>query len=98
MLFPCGKEARWGRHDAQDSIVLSMSNDLLCSSAQHDTHTHSARRGGGSSLLGRYDPVVESLGRSLEGREIECISVGRGELTAWIQHRQHLGETMADEQ
>ena len=51
---------------------------------------------GGS--LGRYDPVVESLGRTLEGREIECISVGRGELTAWIQHRQHPGETMAGEQ
>jgi hypothetical protein len=37
--IPCVKEARWGRHKAQDSIVLSMSNDLLCSGAQHDTHT-----------------------------------------------------------
>jgi len=37
--IPCVKEARWGRHEAQDSIVLSMSNDLLCSGAQHDTHT-----------------------------------------------------------
>jgi hypothetical protein len=38
--IPCVKEARWVRHEAQDSIVLSMSNDLLCSGAQHDTHTY----------------------------------------------------------
>jgi hypothetical protein len=38
--IPCVKEARWGRHEAHDSIVLSMSNNLLCSGAQHDTHTH----------------------------------------------------------
>ena len=37
--IPCIKEARWGRHETQDSIVLSMSNDLLCFGAQHDTHT-----------------------------------------------------------
>jgi hypothetical protein len=36
---PCVKEARWGRHEAQDLIVLSMSNNLLCSGAQYDTHT-----------------------------------------------------------
>jgi hypothetical protein len=39
-IIPCVKEARWwGRHEAQDLIVLSMSNDLLCFGAQHDTHT-----------------------------------------------------------
>ncbi len=38
-IIPCVKEARWGRHEAQDLIVLSMSNDLLCSGAQHDTHS-----------------------------------------------------------
>ncbi len=43
--IPCVKEARWGRHEAQDSIVLSMSNDLLCSGAQHDTHTHTSAAG-----------------------------------------------------
>jgi len=43
-----------------------------------------------------YNPVIESLGNTLEGREIECISIGNGKLTAWIQHRQHPGETMAE--
>ena len=50
-------------------------------------------RGG---AIGDYNPVVESLGQTLEGREMECISVGNGKLTAWIQHRQHPGETMAE--
>lgn len=50
-------------------------------------------RGG---ACGEYNPTVESLGASLEGREIECISIGNGKLTAWIQHRQHPGETMAE--
>jgi hypothetical protein len=45
----------------------------------------------------RYNPMIESLGLSLEGREIECISVGNGKNIAWIQHRQHPGETMAGE-
>eukprot|EP00522_Entomoneis_paludosa_P007843 CAMPEP_0172444896 /NCGR_PEP_ID=MMETSP1065-20121228/4908_1 /TAXON_ID=265537 /ORGANISM="Amphiprora paludosa, Strain CCMP125" /LENGTH=416 /DNA_ID=CAMNT_0013195641 /DNA_START=1 /DNA_END=1251 /DNA_ORIENTATION=+ len=39
---------------------------------------------------------VESLGQSLEGREIECISTGEGPLKCWIIHRQHPGETMAE--
>jgi hypothetical protein len=29
LLIPCVKEVRWGRYEAQDSIVLSMSNGLL---------------------------------------------------------------------
>jgi len=48
------------------------------------------------SACGEYNPTVESLGQTLEGREVECISIGNGELTAWIQHRQHPGETMAE--
>ena len=39
---------------------------------------------------------VESLGQSLEGREMECISVGEGKMVCWIIHRQHPGETMAE--
>lgn len=54
-----------------------------------------ARGGGGS--CGGYGPVIGSLGRTLEGREIECLSIGNGRLTAWVQHRQHPGETMAGE-
>jgi len=57
----------------------------------------SARISARGGSLERYDPVVESLGQTLEGREIECISIGNGKLAAWIQHRQHPGETMAGE-
>lgn len=47
-------------------------------------------------VASRYNPIIESLGQTLEGREIECISIGNGKLTAWILHRQHPGETMAE--
>ena len=39
---------------------------------------------------------VFSLGKTLEGREIDCISVGKGERVCWIVHRQHPGEPMAE--
>lgn len=40
--------------------------------------------------------TVESLGQSLDGRDIDCVMVGSGELVCWIIHRQHPGETMAE--
>lgn len=40
--------------------------------------------------------VVETLGQTLDGREIECVTVGAGSLSCWIIHRQHPGETMAE--
>ena len=40
--------------------------------------------------------TVESLGQSLDGREIEAVVVGTGDLVCWIIHRQHPGETMAE--
>lgn len=39
---------------------------------------------------------VGTLGQSLEGREMEFVTVGTGALTCWIIHRQHPGETMAE--
>jgi hypothetical protein len=39
---------------------------------------------------------VQTLVQSLEGREIECVSVGTGDLVCWIIHRQHPGESMAE--
>lgn len=39
---------------------------------------------------------VESVGQTLDGREIELITVGEGSLNCWIIHRQHPGETMAE--
>ncbi|KAL7471873.1 hypothetical protein ACHAXS_012177 [Conticribra weissflogii] len=46
--------------------------------------------------LAPYRPRVESLGQTLQGRELECISIGSGTTAAWIIHRQHPGETMAE--
>ncbi|KAL7543115.1 hypothetical protein ACHAXR_012414 [Thalassiosira sp. AJA248-18] len=48
------------------------------------------------SACSDYNPSVESLGQTAQGREMECISIGNGKLIAWIQHRQHPGETMAE--
>ena len=36
---------------------------------------------------------VRSLGQTIEGRDLECVSVGNGPLQAWAIHRQHPGET-----
>jgi murein tripeptide amidase MpaA len=49
------------------------------------------------SLISKCVPYanVETLGQTLEGREIECITTGTGSLACWIIHRQHPGETMA---
>lgn len=39
---------------------------------------------------------VRSLGQTLDGREMECVTVGTGSRTAWVIHRQHPGENMAE--
>jgi murein tripeptide amidase MpaA len=37
-----------------------------------------------------------SLGQSLDGQDIDCLTIGTGPLTAWIYARQHPGESMAE--
>jgi murein tripeptide amidase MpaA len=39
---------------------------------------------------------VETLGQTLQGREMECVQIGTGDTTCWIIHRQHPGECMAE--
>lgn len=39
---------------------------------------------------------VRSLGQSLDGRDMECVTVGTGPKTVWVIHRQHPGESMAE--
>ena len=36
------------------------------------------------------------LGRSIEGRTIDCLEMGEGETQVWLYARQHPGETMAE--
>jgi murein tripeptide amidase MpaA len=43
-------------------------------------------------------PGVEyrSLGKSLDGQDIDCLTVGEGPLNVWLYARQHPGESMAE--
>ena len=43
-------------------------------------------------------PGVEyhSLGKSHDGQDIDCLTLGEGDLTVWLYARQHPGETMAE--
>lgn len=42
------------------------------------------------------DGKVRSLGQTIDGREIDCVTVGNGPRVCWIIHRQHPGESMAE--
>ena len=37
-----------------------------------------------------------SLGKSLDGQDIDCLEIGEGPLTVWLYARQHPGESMAE--
>jgi len=37
-----------------------------------------------------------SLGKSLDGQDIDCLQMGEGPLNVWLYARQHPGETMAE--
>jgi len=37
-----------------------------------------------------------SLGKSLDGQDIDCLTLGEGDLNVWLYARQHPGETMAE--
>jgi len=39
---------------------------------------------------------LTSLGRTLDGREMDCLTLGEGPLNVWLYARQHPGESMAE--
>ncbi|NUT00314.1 MAG: carboxypeptidase family protein, partial [Sphingomonas sp.] len=43
-------------------------------------------------------PYVDyrSLGKSLDGQDLDCLTIGEGPLNVWLYARQHPGETMAE--
>ena len=43
-------------------------------------------------------PYVDysSLGKSLDGQDIDCLTIGEGDLNVWLYARQHPGESMAE--
>jgi murein tripeptide amidase MpaA len=37
-----------------------------------------------------------SLGKSLDGQDVDCLTIGEGQTTVWLYARQHPGESMAE--
>lgn len=37
-----------------------------------------------------------SLGKTLDGQDLDCLTIGEGETTVWLYARQHPGESMAE--
>ncbi|MGP1282307.1 MAG: M14 family metallopeptidase [Parasphingopyxis sp.] len=49
-----------------------------------------------SEIAGRDGVSHSSLGRTLDGRELDYFTIGTGDLSIWLYARQHPGETMAE--
>jgi murein tripeptide amidase MpaA len=49
-----------------------------------------------ASTAAKPGVAYKSLGRSLDGRPIDCLSLGEGPVQVWLQARQHPGESMAE--
>ncbi len=49
-----------------------------------------------TSVVGIADVGYASLGKSLDGQDIDCLTIGEGKLKVWLYARQHPGETMAE--
>ncbi|MDX3886291.1 MULTISPECIES: M14 family metallopeptidase [Edaphosphingomonas] len=47
-------------------------------------------------IASREGVTHRSLGRTLDGQEIDCLSLGDGPRQVWLYARQHPGETMAE--
>ena len=43
-------------------------------------------------------PIVDyrSLGKSLDGQDLDCLTIGEGNVSVWLYARQHPGESMAE--
>jgi murein tripeptide amidase MpaA len=81
-----GKLCWTHEHEADGSVFFSYFPPFT-----HEQHMSLIRKCHNSDLAS-----VETLGQSLDGRDIECVSVGKGERVCWMIHRQHPGETMAE--
>ncbi|HWJ59109.1 MAG TPA: M14-type cytosolic carboxypeptidase [Sphingomicrobium sp.] len=49
-----------------------------------------------ASIAGIPGVTYRSLGKSLDGQDIDCLTLGEGPLNVWLYARQHPGETMAE--
>jgi murein tripeptide amidase MpaA len=49
-----------------------------------------------TSIAGLSGVEYSSLGKSLDGQDIDCLAIGEGALNVWLYARQHPGESMAE--
>ena len=49
-----------------------------------------------ASIAGIPGVTYRSLGKSLDGQDVDCLTLGEGPLNVWLYARQHPGETMAE--
>ena len=49
-----------------------------------------------AEVAGHPEADYRSLGRTLDGQELDYLRIGRGPLSVWLYARQHPGETMAE--
>jgi len=49
-----------------------------------------------TSVAALHGVSYRSLGKSLDGQDIDCLEMGEGSLNVWLYARQHPGETMAE--
>jgi murein tripeptide amidase MpaA len=49
-----------------------------------------------STIAGLPGVRYRSLGKSLDGQDLDCLTIGEGPLSVWLYARQHPGETMAE--
>jgi len=49
-----------------------------------------------ASIAGLPGVSYHSLGKSLDGQDIDCLTIGEGPVRVWLYARQHPGETMAE--
>lgn len=49
-----------------------------------------------AECLQHPDVSLRVLGQTVEGQDLDCLSVGQGEKVMWVTARQHPGETMAE--
>jgi murein tripeptide amidase MpaA len=47
-------------------------------------------------IAGRPGVALASLGQTLDGREMDCLTIGTGPKSIWLYARQHPGESMAE--
>ena len=49
-----------------------------------------------AAMAGAPGVVYKSLGKSVDGQDIDCLTLGEGPLSVWLYARQHPGESMAE--